>query len=200
MNYASFIKNYELNNQENLESNIADFYRRTDTLSTYRHCLNVAKQAISLDNWFKEDLYTAGLLHDISAFIPKDKRLEVSEALDIPILDVERELPLLLHQKLSAFIAKECFNITDKKILNAIECHTTLKGDFTDFDLSVFLADKIAWDQAGRPPYLTDLNHALNDSKEAAALVYINYLFEGNLIVAHPWLMDARKKLIANSL
>lgn len=195
MNYVDFIKEYQMDRHKNLESNIADFYRQTNTLSTYRHCLDVAKEAIKLDNWFKEDLYIAGLLHDISAFIPVNQRLEVSKALNIPILNAEQVFPLLLHQKLSAYIAKECFKIRDVKTLSAIECHTTLKDGFSDFDLALFLADKIAWDQPGIPPYLNDLKLQLAVSKEAAALVYINYMFNNNIKVVHPWLYSARNEL-----
>lgn len=195
MDYVNFIKEYHLDKRKNLESNIADFYRQTYTLSTYRHCLDVAKEAIKLDNWFKEDLYIAGLLHDISAFIPTNQRLKVAQALNIPILEAEQEFPLLLHQKLSAYIAKECFNINDTKTINAIKCHTTLKGNFTDFDLALFLADKIAWDQPGIPPYLSKLESQLTVSKEAAAFVYINYLFNNDIKVIHPWLRSAKEEL-----
>jgi putative HD superfamily hydrolase of NAD metabolism len=195
MDYVDFIKEYHLDKHKNLESNIADFYRQTNTLSTYRHCLDVAKEAIKLDNWFKEDLYIAGLLHDISAFIPTSCRLEVSQALNIPILEEEQESPLLLHQKLSAYIVKKCFKINDAKTISAIKCHTTLKGNFTDFDLALFLADKIAWDQPGIPPYLSKLETSLNSSKEAAALVYIDYLFNNGIKVIHPWLRSAKERL-----
>ncbi len=34
---------------------------------------------------------------------------------------------MILHQKQSVCIAKELFNIKDREILSAIECHTTLK-------------------------------------------------------------------------
>lgn len=195
MDYSDFINQYQLDRRKNLESNIADFYRQTGTLTTYRHCLDVAKQAITLDNWFKTDLYTAGLLHDISAFIPPNTRLKVAESLNIPILDEERACPMLLHQKLSAYIAQNCFHINDRKLIKAIECHTTLRGNFTAFDLELFLADKIAWDQAGTPPYLTELTSKLPESQEAAALLYINYIISHNIQTLHPWLREARRSL-----
>ncbi|CAJ1200516.1 hypothetical protein CPR19088_GLDEOEPO_00797 [Companilactobacillus paralimentarius] len=124
----------------------------------------VAKEAVSLSKEYHEQLYQAGLLHDISAFIPKSERLLISEKLHIPVLKEEHQVPLLLHQKLSAYIAEKCFQIKDPIILNAIKCHTTLKKNFNNFDLIVFLADKIAWDQPGIPPYLEELNTALKVS------------------------------------
>lgn len=175
MDYIAYINSFTLEQTQSFLENVKRFYQDTDTISTFHHGQMVAKEAVSLSNEYHEQLYKAGLLHDISAFIPKNERLSVAERLNISILKEERQVPLLLHQKLSAYITKKCFQIKNIKILNSIECHTTLKKDFTDFDLTVFLADKIAWDQPGTPPYLTDLNNALKESHSKAALIYINY-------------------------
>lgn len=197
MDYLDFIKHYQLDPRQNLESNVMNFYRQTHSLQSYRHCLNVAKKAIQLDNWFKEDLYTAGLLHDFSSFIPIKDRLQIAQELQIPILTVEKNFPILLHQKLSAYVAKNCFKIDDNKIINAIACHTTLKKGFNDFDLTLFLADKISWEYSNTPPYLQELEIKLSTSKEAAALVYIDYLIDNNRIKSlHPWLRDAKSQLM----
>lgn len=197
MDYIEYINNFKLKANQNFIDNVRRFYQETETISTFHHGQMVAKEAVSLSKKHSEQLYQAGLLHDISAFIPQNKRLSISEKLHIPILKEERQVPLLLHQKLSAYIAKSCFQIKDPIILNAIECHTTLKKDFTDFDLIIFLADKIAWDQPGTPPYLKDLKNALNASPQRAALVYIDYLLPHNPLIIHPWLSAAQKQLIA---
>ena len=62
----------------------------------------------------------------------------------------------------------------------------------------MFLADKIAWDQDGRPPYASKLNKALEESLDAAVLVYLDYLWErrSQLQIIHPWLVDAREDLL----
>jgi HD superfamily phosphohydrolase YqeK len=67
-------------------------------------------------------------------------------------------------------------------------------------DKVVFLADKIAWDQAGTPPYINQVTKALDKSLESAALAYINYLWEHRtqLRVVHPWLIEARQDLMSN--
>ena len=52
------------------------------------------------------------------------------------------------------------FGIEDNEILSAIECHTTLKKNYSDIDLVLFVADKIKWDQEGKPPYLDGLLQA----------------------------------------
>ena len=60
---------------------------------------------------------------------------------------------------------------------------------------SVFLADKIAWDQDGSPPYLAEILTAMNKSLDYAVLEYLNYLWErrNQLLVIHPWLFEARE-------
>ncbi len=61
----------------------------------------------------------------------------------------------------------------------------------------MFVADKIAWDQSGDPPYLIELVGALGRSLECASLVYLDYLWEhrGALRVVHPWMLAARTEL-----
>ena len=39
-------------------------------------------------------------------------------------------------------MAEKIFDITDNEILSAIECHTTLKGKYSQLDLVVFVANK----------------------------------------------------------
>ncbi|MDR4934394.1 bis(5'-nucleosyl)-tetraphosphatase (symmetrical) YqeK [Companilactobacillus paralimentarius] len=195
MDYIKYINDFRLQTNQSFVENIERFYQETETISTFYHGQMAAKEVVSLSKEYHEQLYQAGLLHDISAFIPKSERLLISEKLHIPVLKEEHQVPLLLHQKLSAYIAEKCFQIKDPIILNAIKCHTTLKKNFNNFDLIVFLADKIAWDQPGIPPYLEELNTALKVSYQEAALVYIDYLLSHNLLVAHPWLLAAKKQL-----
>ena len=142
-----------------------------------------------------------GWLHDISAAIASSQRLEVATALGIEILPEERAHPMILHQKLSVSIARKLFAVDDSAILSAIGCHTTLKPGAGPLDMVVFLADKIAWDQPGTPPYRNALLAALNRSLAAACLVYLSYLWEQRetLPVVHPWMAAAYRELSAQA-
>ena len=135
----------------------------------------------------------AGWLHDVSAAIPAEERVAVAEVLTIPVLPEERALPMILHQKLSAVLARDLFGVTDIAVLNAIGCHTTLKAGASPLDKVLFVADKLAWDQPGEPPYRAALEAALVRSLDAAACVYLCYLWErrATLAVVHPWLAAA---------
>ena len=111
------------------------------------------------------------------------------------MLTEEREFPLIIHQKLSKYLASQHFKITDEQVLSAIECHTTLRKNFTELDLIVFLADKISWDGGDNAPFRQGLLTALSVNLQSAALYYINFIIADGLKVAHPWLLEAKKDL-----
>lgn len=98
-------------------------------------------------------------------------------------------------------MALNIFGISDPQILSAIGCHTTLKGGASSLDKVVFVADKIRWDQEGRPPYLTCLESALERSLDDAAFCYVSYLWQRRqeLPIMHPWLEAAYREFSALS-
>jgi len=167
---------------------------------TREHSLEVADEALRLADRYGVDRRRAeegALLHDVSAVWRSDVRLEVARALGVDILPEEAQAPMILHQKLSAVIARELFGVTDEEVLGAIACHTTLERGATTLEKVVFLADKIAWDQPGRPPYLDGLLEALDTSLDAAVLHYLQYLWDRRdaLLVVHPWFVEAYEEL-----
>lgn len=144
---------------------------------------------------------TAAWLHDISAVIPNRGRIPAAQALGIDVLPEEAQFPLIIHQKLSVSIAAALFGVSDAAVLSAIGCHTTLKAGASRLDKVVFVADKIAWDQPGTPPYLTTLQNALAGSLDHAVRVYLEYLWamRDSLKVIHPWMRDAYLESLRDS-
>jgi predicted HD superfamily hydrolase involved in NAD metabolism len=160
------------------------------------HSIRVGYESKRLAREFEVDEDSAaisGFLHDISVVFPNNERITVSKELGIDVLPEEETFPLIVHQKISKVMAKEIFDIHDEVILDAIGCHTTLRVNSTKLDRVLFVADKIAWDQKGTPPYLEELKEHLNISLEHAAFAYIKYLWDqrDSLKVVHPWLADA---------
>ncbi len=135
----------------------------------------------------------AGWLHDVSAVFKNEERVTVARALGIPVLPQEDLFPLIIHQKLSAALAREIFGIEDDGVLRAVECHTTLRAGATALGKTLFVADKIEWDQPGEPSYRGDLVATLNRSLDAATTHHLRYLWDQrqSLTVLHPWLIDA---------
>jgi predicted HD superfamily hydrolase involved in NAD metabolism len=167
---------------------------------TTLHSKAVAEEAVKLAERFDTDpkkAQIAGLLHDISAVIPFKNRIEIAEELNLDILDEERTFPMIIHQKLSAFIASESFGIQDDAILSAIRCHTTLKKNPSKLDKIIFVADKIQWDQTGTPPYLKGLHDQLQISLDHGTFFFLDYLWQrrDTLKVVHPWLKDAHLQM-----
>ncbi len=182
---------------------IGDVYKSTIVILTdynkdvvLKHSLEVSDEAKKLAEMFGENVEAAGIagiLHDISAIIPNSQRIEVAESLGLYIYQEERDFPLIIHQRLSKEIANKVLKITDIAILEAISCHTTLRENPTRLDLILFIADKIKWDQAGKPPYLKTIEDGLHKSLKEGVFNFLKYLFDNQemLKVVHPWLVEA---------
>lgn len=186
--------------QNYLQNSIKSFLFDRGCAETYYHCISVGDYAYELGKNFLDEPYKAkiaGYLHDVSAISPNDQRIDQANKMGIELYKEEIEFPMIIHQKISKEIALNEFNVTDLAILSAIECHTTLKEDYSDLDLVVFIADKIKWDQKGEPPYLAGLIEALNISLEDAAYYYIDYILNHDIKVIHPWLWATYLKLKA---
>jgi predicted HD superfamily hydrolase involved in NAD metabolism len=174
------------------------YHGRPDTA---KHCGAVAAEARRIAALVGADLDSAeiaGWLHDISVIIPSEQRAVIAEQLGIDVLPEEAIFPMIIHQKLSAVLARGLFQIEDAAILSAVGCHTTLKVGATMLDKVLFVADKLAWDQPGHAPFHDQMRAALGRSLDQAALVYLSYLWEQRtrLKVLHPWAQAAYIELL----
>ncbi len=153
---------------------------------TYIHVANVADRNALISKTYDLDhdkCVIAGLLHDISAIIKPEDMLKYAYENRLDVCEAERKYPFLLHQRLSKICAVEYFNISDEEILLAIECHTTLKKCPTKYEMSLFIADKLAWDREGIPPFYEEVNAALDISLEAACYKYMEYMVDNDMIL-----------------
>ena len=188
-----------INFSGSVRQDVAVLLNHHECPNTAAHSFQVAEQAVALARRFGADpgkAALAGWLHDISAVIPINQRLPAAKTLGLEILPEEEQVPLLLHQKLSAEIARQVFNIHHQEVLDAVGCHTTLKASPALLDRVLFVADKLAWDQKGPPPYLDDLQAALEESIDEAAYCYQHYLLHsGKIITPHPWMLASYQEL-----
>lgn len=154
--------------------------------NTYIHVSNVAERNALIAKTYNlkhDKCFIAGLLHDISAIIKPADMLEYAYENRLDTCEAERKYPFLLHQRLSKICAIEYFNISDEEILSAIECHTTLKRRPSKYEMSLFIADKLAWDKRGIPPFYEEVNAALDISLEAACYKYMEYMVNNDMIL-----------------
>ena len=174
---------------------IKDTYLSRHKENTLRHVENVADTAVWLAKLYNLDIEKvklAALLHDISAIMTPQDMYELAAVRGLEIDAAEERYHFLLHQRISKIIAQEEFGINDSDILNAIECHTTLKKNASMYDKVIFIADKISWDQKGIPPYYESLKNKVVESLDEACCFYIKYQFDNNLLLMpHQWLIEA---------
>lgn len=153
--------------------------------NTLKHVEEVADTAVWLAEVYHLDsvkVKLAALLHDISAIMTPQDMYELAKMRGLEIDAAEEKYHFLLHQRISRIIAQEDYGINDSDILDAIECHTTLKKNASMYDKIIFIADKISWDQKGVPPYYDILKDKVGESLDEACYFYINYHFENNLL------------------
>lgn len=112
----------------------------------FEHTLGVAYTAAALAMCCQADTMKAqmaGLLHDCAKQLPGEKLIEICEKHEIPITDVERHSPYLLHAKAGSYFAKKKYNIQDQDILNAIRNHTTGRPGMSELEKIIYIADYI---------------------------------------------------------
>lgn len=112
----------------------------------FEHTLGVEYTAAALAMRFGCDIrkaQTAGLLHDCAKCLSDKKRLSICKKNGIPVTELERKNPFLLHAKVGAFFAEKKYGVKDPDILNAIHNHTTGREGMSLLEKIVFVADYI---------------------------------------------------------
>lgn len=137
------------------------------------------------------------IVHDISAVIPKEDLYEKAKENGLEILQCEEEFPFLLHQKLSKLMAEKIFKIEDEDVLLAIECHTSLKANPSEYDMALFIADKLQRHNLGKPSYYDGVYELIKKREELGLEKAVNIIFnhyEENDSVIHPhkWYLEAK--------
>ncbi len=190
---------------KNVVENCCVLYEHYEKLQIKNHVERVALKAASLGFLHgvnTDDLIVAAYLHDISGIIGRDDYIGIALTEFIPILDEERLFPMLLHQKISKNIASQIFTIKNEFILNAIECHTTLKANSSLFDKILFIADKLEWDQCNHPQYYEMIDSRIKESIDYGIEEYLEYRMtnRNDMLILHPWLESAYKETHENRI
>ena len=163
---------------------------------TFIHVKAVAEMNIKIAEQYgldKDICELGGYLHDISAVTAPKDMLSYAADNGWHIDEAEQKYPILLHQRISRVIAQEDFSVTDERILSALEHHSTLKANPSAYDMALFVADKLSWDQEGEAPFYSLVSDALKQSLEAASLAYMDYIVEHKMILhPHKWFEEAR--------
>lgn len=136
----------------------------------FTHSLNVMKETVELAEHYQVDrdlAVVAGLLHDCAKCIPNEEMLRLCSEFNILTDEITSRHPELLHGPVGAAIAKRDYGVTDDRILQSIEVHTTGTINMTMLQKIVFIADLIEPDRSYkgvekiREKVLVDLDDAL---------------------------------------
>ena len=169
-----------------VERDVRELLCRNRKEKTFRHVSEVAGVCKILAEMLGLDIQKCvidGMLHDISAVMAPADMLEYAIRHGFELCDAERKYPFLLHQRISGIIAEEFFGIGELDVLSAIGCHTTLKAEPTDYDMVLFIADKLAWDQEGIPPFYNEVKSGLEVSLKRACYEYMKYMNDNGKIM-----------------
>lgn len=112
----------------------------------FEHTLGVTYTAAALAMCYEVDInkaQTAGLLHDCAKCMSNEKKLLICEKHHIPVNDVEKKNPFLLHAKVGSYLAMKQFCIHDQDIINAILNHTTGRPGMSQLEKIIYIADYI---------------------------------------------------------
>lgn len=161
-----------------IEKTVKSLFLSNDQIKRYEHICSVAKRIDSIAIQYgldREKCRISALLHDISTLIKWEDMLPFAKENDWKLCDAEISHSFLLHQRISEVIAREDFGITDHDVLEAIAYHTSLCESASQYQMALFIADKLDWSIGGQPPYYEKVSAALKISLETACYVYVKY-------------------------
>lgn len=113
----------------------------------YDHSVSVAETAsgigkkLGLPETDINELYTAGLLHDIAKELPKPEQAEIIKRYG-KLTEEDENCPSTLHQLAGAYLARKLFKINDR-IFGMIRYHCTGSPDMTLCEKIIFISDYI---------------------------------------------------------
>ena len=197
MNISTYDYIYVPEMTGNIEIDVKNLLELNGKEDTYRHVLTVADTNVQIAEMYgldKTKCRVSGLLHDISVIIQPKDMLDYFINCTFSIDESEKRHPFLLHQRVAKMLSESLFKISDPDILSSIECHTTLKDNPLEYDMALFIADKLSWDQDGKPPFYDMVKKELSVSLERASYAYINHIIDNNMVLhPHQWLLQAKK-------
>lgn len=161
------------------KKDIESYFLIHGRLDTYEHTIDVVQELHDMEKYFgylEQGSEVACYCHDLGRVVKNDEIIQFCEENNIEITDEEKQMPSILHQKISKFIAENVFNIKDDDILNAIRYHTTSRKEPSKIEIEVFLSDKLSWKEAGYEEIVNGIRQAIKYPKEKAMLYYLSDL------------------------
>lgn len=112
----------------------------------YEHSVRVAETAeymCTLYNVDKNLGLIAGIAHDICKEISDEEMTSLAAADNMPVGEIEKKKPSLLHGRAAAVKIQHEFGIHNRDVIEAVANHTFGIKDCSDLTKIIFAADKI---------------------------------------------------------
>ena len=156
----------------------------------FRHTLAVSETAVELARRYGVDekkAAIAGLLHGSGRQIPTKEFIEKAAELGIPLDEIEKHQPILIHAKLGVYYAQHEFGVTDPEILSSIRRHTTGAAHMSPLDMVIYLADLVEpnRDFPGVDTMRAEVEKGLENGMRKAYVHTMSYLLSQGLLI-HP--------------
>ena len=108
-----------------------------------RHIRGTEEEAVRLARrWGADETMArrAGILHDCTKYLTGQEHIAICQQYGVPLDDLERNAPKLLHSKTGACMARYLFGEPDE-VYQAIFWHTTAKADMSTLEKILYVAD-----------------------------------------------------------
>ena len=155
----------------------------------YRHVVGVARMAERLARRHGASTMgarIAGIVHDVARHWDPDKLLSYAARCGIPVRDLERAAPALLHARVGAAVAADEFGIGDADVLGAIVHHTVARPQMTNLQKCVYLADTLEPSRTfpHREALVAAAERSLDEGMLACVNASIRYMRERDVPIA----------------
>jgi len=120
--------------------------RRTLTTERFLHSRNTALLAHDLCRRFGINPmagYLAGIAHDLAKQMEPKLLIKMVKDDGLPVTELEKGKPNLLHGRAAAVLLKERFCIHNKDVLEAVAFHTSGRENMYSLAKVIYIADKV---------------------------------------------------------
>jgi len=113
--------------------------------------------------------------HDLFRSFPPAEQLRLAAEVGIPILDVDRADPVLLHGPIAAVVLRERFGVTDDEALAAVRDHTLGAAEMPMIAKVILLADKFEQRKRRRTPVMREIRRLAWRDLDLALLCWADW-------------------------
>ncbi len=162
----------------------------------FQHSLSVMELSRKLATLYQIPeipVAVAGLLHDVAREVPPQELLKLAGHYKLPLSDVEKRVPVMIHGRVGALLLKREWGIEDETILEAVALHVTGAPEMNKISQVIMIAD---FAEPGRRHFSARIARELALVNRLTALRYIydqkiKYIIDSGFLL-HPLTAEAR--------